>query len=229
MLTLTLTSKNAVHDLKRRFRAVMDAQGIRLGSTNKKVDSILPQLFGVRDIDTMYALAEKSERLTEIGDVDQRRLGGSTGKQKDDLKSHVRELYDEEGIISITVGRRNNVGCNYAGLTFCIETNAGIRRIDTALTIEREPRELEVLNVFYQFQAYGLENRVRFAIHSVGDDSDGSSVDFGDWKCTSLSGNLALFYHTMATRNLTASISSDDLVMAERIMRVENWREVASA
>jgi len=228
MLSLTLTSKNAVHDLKRRFRAAMDAEGIRLGSTNKKVNKVLPQLFGVRDIDTMYGLAEKSERITKIGQVDQRSLGGSTDKQKNDLKLLVRQLHDEEGVTAITVGRRNNVGCNYAGITFCIETNAGIRRVDTALTMEREPRELEVLNVFY-LQAYGLESNVRFAVHAVGDDSKGSSVDFSDWQCTSLAGNLSLFYYTMATRDLTESISSDDLVRAEEIMRIDDWREIVSA
>ncbi|MBJ7265517.1 hypothetical protein [Idiomarina abyssalis] len=226
MLTLTLTSKNAVHDLKRRFRTVMDAHGIRLGSTNKKIDSILPQLFDVRDIDTMYGLAEKSNRTTAIGDVDQRRLGGSTYKQKDELKHLLRQLDDEEGIAGITVGRRNNVGCNKFGLTFCIETKKGIRRVDTGLTLEREPRELEVLNIFYQIKDYGLEESVKFAAHPVGDDRDGYTVDFNTWSSVSLIGNLSFFLYTMALGDFDGS--SESLARAERIMRLDKWHEVVA-
>lgn len=226
MLTLTLTSKNAVHDLKRRFRTVMDAHGIRLGSTNKKIDSILPQLFDVRDIDTMYGLAEKSNRTTAIGDVDQRRLGGSTFKQQDELKHLLRQLDDEEGILGVTVGRRNNVGCNKFGLTFCIETKKGIRRVDTGLTMERESRELEVLNIFYQIRDYGLEESVKFAVHPVGDDRDAYTVDFNTWSSVSLIGNLSFFLYTMAIGDFDGS--SDNLARAERIMRLDNWHEVVA-
>jgi hypothetical protein len=226
MLTLTLSSKNDVHDFKRRFRALMDAQGIRLGKSNQKIDAIIPQLFGVRDIDTMYGLAEKSSRVEDIGEVDQRKLGGSTHKQQDELTDLIRKLENEEGIKRITIGRRNNVGCNRFGLTFVIETHAGIRRVDTGLTMEREPRELEVLKVFYQMMAYGLEEGVMFALHAVGDDKAGTLVDYSEWSTTSFPDNLLQFWYTMSLGDFNGD--TDELDRAREIMRLERWREVVS-
>ncbi|MBO2690498.1 hypothetical protein I6M59_01865 [Shewanella algae] len=165
MLHLKLLSKDDVNRLKENLRKGCDAVGLRLGKDQHKVEHILATLFDFTNFNTLVGVATKPHSGTEsyrfdqfISYVERIDTGLTTYGGKDAVIAGLKSSFGIKRIIfQITAGRLNRSATNVL-----IVAESGSQLYETLMTVERTPRELEVLNVFYTIEKLGLLHLVRY-------------------------------------------------------------------
>ncbi|RXE85946.1 hypothetical protein [Pseudoalteromonas sp. A757] len=185
MFQMQLTSKVDVHHLKDKLRHACDEQGIRLGKDQHKAEAILATLLGVKDYNTLLGMASKpvanapvdpkSIQFYQFVSIVERvnvpsTTYGAAAKVMERIKS-------AKGIKLIVFAVRDGELNNSATSILIVAESGSFLFDQTLITVERRPRELELVDIFSVLQDKGVLDLTRYIPKRVGKTSTRSCIE----------------------------------------------------
>ena len=176
MIEFTLASKEDVNVLKKKLRNACDTADIRVGRSDKNIETILAHLFGYKDFNTLLGVASKIQEPTSIEpppsapepillDLAERIDASST--TYDGRDAVIKALKQASGVRYILFATRNG-GFNESATSILLVADSGNKLLDTtSMTVERSPRELEVLEVFRCIKKLSLLDKAFYVTERV--------------------------------------------------------------
>lgn len=188
MFQVQLSSKEDVHRLKDKLRQACNEQGIRLGKEQHKVEAILASMLCARDYNTLLGMAGKSASDIHIQPESIRfnqfisfveRVNvpsttyGAAAKVIEGVKS-------AKGVKRVIFAARDGE-LNESATSILIVAESGSLLFDqTLLTVERRPRELELVDIFSVLKDRGLLGLTRYIPRRVKETSKRPSSEVAD-------------------------------------------------
>jgi hypothetical protein len=173
MFNFKLSSKKEVNNFKEKFRTACDEQGIRLGNNQHKSEAIIASMFGFKNFNTLLGAAIKPNQEPQIEKdsisfnqldtfVERVHVTRTTYGAADKV---LRGIKESRGIKLIIFAARDGESNESATTVLIIAESGSLLYDETLLTVERRPRELEVVDIFRAIKDKGLLASTRYIPH----------------------------------------------------------------
>lgn len=177
MINQTLTSINDVHHLRDKLREACEKNGVVLDQYNENVENILAHLFDVEDYNTLLGMVSSSSHdNTTMNDCERwaREYNGltvvpPTSSTYGDKKSTIDALESATGIFAVIFAVSPG-DPNDSKTSVLILDRMGTTLLPyTQLTLERRPREHEMLDIMLYLAEEELLDRTFFITQRLSD------------------------------------------------------------